>query len=78
MGRVEKLLDKMRANPRTNFTIADLETVAKKHGIRLRKPGDSHVTFEFGREILTVPARRPIKAPYIRRFVALIDEHSNE
>ena len=78
MGRVEKLLDKMRANPRTNFTIADFETVAKKHGRRLRKPGSSHVTFEFKREILAVPARRPIKAPYIRRFVDLIDEHSNE
>jgi predicted RNA binding protein YcfA (HicA-like mRNA interferase family) len=39
------------------------------------KPGGSHVVFEHPRlaEALSVPARRPIKPVYIRRFVALID-----
>lgn len=44
----------------------------------LRQPETSHCTFvrPDGRA-LTVPARRPIKAVYIRAFVKFIDEIAN-
>jgi hypothetical protein len=74
VARVEKTLDKMRANPR-DWRIDQLETVASAFGVRCRKPGGSHVVFEHPAvaEALSVPARRPIKPIYVTRFVRLID-----
>ncbi len=39
------------------------------------KPGGSHVVFEHPAvaEAVSVPARRPIKPVYVRRFVAFIE-----
>lgn len=66
----------MRANPLADWLISDVEAVAKAHGVTVRKPGGSHYTLSHPRvhRILTIPARRPIKAPYIRDFVEFIDE----
>jgi len=74
MPRADKTLDRMRANPR-DWRIGRLEAVAAARGINVRKPGGSHVVFEHPAvsEAVSVPARRPIKPVYIRRFVALID-----
>ena len=73
MTRAEKLLAKMRASPR-DWSIDDLKTLAKRHGIDWRQPGTSHVTFSYpGLPPLTVPAHKPIKPIYILRFVALLD-----
>ena len=74
MPRADKTLDRMRANPR-DWRIGRLEAVAAAHGVNVRKPGGSHVVFEHPAvsEAVSVPARRPIKPVYIRRFVALID-----
>lgn len=75
MSKSAKTLIKMRANP-LDWRIEDLEAIAIKHGIRVRKPGGSHVIFQHDRSILevSVPAHRPIKPVYIRSFLALIDE----
>ena len=74
MTRAGKTLEDMRANPR-DWRIATLEAVAAAHGANVRKPGGSHVVFEHPAlaEALTVPARRPIKPVYVRRFVQWID-----
>ncbi len=74
MTRAGKTLEDMRANPR-DWRIASLEAVALAHGANARKPGGSHVVFEHPAlaEALTVPARRPIKPVYVRRFVQWID-----
>jgi predicted RNA binding protein YcfA (HicA-like mRNA interferase family) len=74
MPRADKTLDRMRANPR-DWRIGRLEAVAAAHGVNVRKPGGSHVVFEHpaASEAVSVPARRPIKPVYIRRFIALID-----
>jgi predicted RNA binding protein YcfA (HicA-like mRNA interferase family) len=74
MTRAGKTLEDMRANPR-DWRIASLEAVALAHGANVRKPGGSHVVFEHPAlaEALTVPARRPIKPVYVRRFVQWID-----
>jgi predicted RNA binding protein YcfA (HicA-like mRNA interferase family) len=68
-----KLLAAMRRNPR-DWQIAQLQTVARQHGIDWRHDKSSHCIFvrEDGRT-LPVPAHRPIKPVYVRRFLGLID-----
>jgi len=74
MARGDKTLASMRANPR-DWRIASLEAVAAASGVNVRKSGGSHVVFEHPglQEALSVPARRPIKAIYVQRFVRFID-----
>jgi hypothetical protein len=65
----------MRANPQADWTIADVERVCG-HGI------DDHAAAPWltlygtdpkSAETLTVPARRPIRAVYIRALLGLVD-----
>ncbi|MEO8964247.1 MAG: type II toxin-antitoxin system HicA family toxin [Gammaproteobacteria bacterium] len=62
MTKVDKLLEKMRNNPR-DWQLAELELIAVRFGFAMRRPGGSHVTFSHPplAEILTVPAHRPVK-----------------
>jgi len=63
----------MRANPR-DWRIEDPKMVADKFSIQYRQHGTSHVVFRHPTAgLLTVPAARPIKPVYIRRFLALLD-----
>lgn len=74
MARAERTLETMRANPR-DWRIASLEAVAAAYRVNVRKSGGSHVVFEHPSvaEALSVPARRPIKPIYFRRFIGLIN-----
>ena len=77
MGQGAKRLTDMRRNPRGDWTIEDVQTVCNEYGIDLQAPGSgSHfkVTHRFLSEILTIPARRPIKPVYVKRFVALVTQ----
>jgi predicted RNA binding protein YcfA (HicA-like mRNA interferase family) len=79
MTRVDKLLEKMRRNPR-DWRIEDLENLAERFGVQVRKPGGSHAIFfhpALGRQ-LSVPAKRPIKPIYITLFIELLDEIAEE
>ena len=62
MTKADKTLDQMRANPR-DWRIADLEAVAKRQGLTVRKPGGSHVIFQKpGCPLeVSIPAHKPIK-----------------
>jgi len=75
MTKADKSLARMRRNPR-DWRISDLEAIARRLGITVRKPAGSHVVFQHPNALLevTVPARRPIKPVYIRQFLALVDE----
>ena len=75
MSSRDKMLARMRENPR-DWRIEDLEALAAHFGLIVRKPGGSHVVFFHSRlpEMLSVPARRPIKPIYVRRFLSMIDE----
>lgn len=78
MGKADKILEKMRDNPR-DWRIDSLKTVARAYGIEWRQPGTSHVTFRHPNgSKLTVPAHRPIKPVYIKRFVRLVEEGVGE
>lgn len=75
MSNINKILKKMKDNPLNNWVINDLETVARHFEISIRKSGGSHVIFQHNKwvEALSVPARRPIKPVYIKRFLSLIE-----
>jgi hypothetical protein len=66
-----KLLEAMLRNP-LNWRIEQLQTVVRQRGIDWRHDGGSHCVFlrKDGRT-LPVPAHRPIKPIYVRKFVAL-------
>ena len=73
--KAAKLLGRMRRNPR-DWRIGDLESLASRHGLEVRKPGGSHAVFfhrTTGRQ-LSVPAKRPVKPVYVEAFIALLDE----
>ena len=73
-----KILGRMRNNP-TDWRIEDLKAVADRLKIEYRQPGTSHVTFRHpSGSKLTVPARRPIKPVYVKKFLELIDEVTHE
>jgi hypothetical protein len=73
-----KILGRMRNNP-MGWRIEDLKNVAARFKIEYRQPGTSHVTFRhpLGAK-LTVPARKPIKPVYVKKFIEMIDEVAHE
>lgn len=74
-----RLLEAMRRNPVGDWTMADVEKLCRGFNITCTPPagGGSHfkVSQPGSRLILTIPARRPVKAVYIRKLVAFVDEH---
>lgn len=73
-----KILRRMRANSKDDWQIGDLETVAKELGLRFSPPTrGSHykVSSHHLPGILVIPARKPIKPPYVKQFVALCKAH---
>ena len=73
----EKLSARMRQNPAGDWTITDIERLCAGLGWRCLPPtgGGSHwkVAAPDGPMILTIPARRPIKAIYIRKLLTMMD-----
>ncbi len=78
MGKAEKTVEKMKRNP-LGWRIEDLQTVAHRYGIEWRHDDGSHCVFvtPTGRT-LPVPAKRPIKPIYIKKFVALVEALAQE
>jgi hypothetical protein len=74
------LLERMRRNSAGDWTIRDVETICRECGLLFR-PGKGtshcHVKHPAAREILTIPARRPIKPVYIRKLVRYIEAHGD-
>ncbi len=73
MANALKILKKMRNNPHGNWRIEDLKVAADSLGIRYGQHGTSHVIFRAKGYTVSVPAARPIKPPYIRQFLEMID-----
>jgi hypothetical protein len=74
MSKRNKLLNQMRNNPKDDWKIDTLKSIADYYGIEYADNGSSHVVFRspIG-EHLTVPARRPIKPIYITLFLDFIE-----
>ena len=75
MNTALKLLQAMRRNPAGDWQMSDLLSLARRYGLNVRSTGGSHHVFSHVQllDTLTVPARRPIKAIYIKQFLLLID-----
>ena len=76
MSQKAKLLAAMKANPRGDWTISDVQSVCAMHGIACRSPSrGSHFTLSHPTIAghLTVPSRRPIKAVYIRLLIDMVE-----
>jgi len=64
----------MKANPR-DWRIDSLKSVADAFRVVYRQPRGSHVIFRHPNgAMLSVPARRPIKRVYVKKFVRLVEE----
>jgi hypothetical protein len=74
------LLERMRRNPAGDWCIGDVEAICREFGLLFR-PGKGtshcHAKHPAAREILTIPARRPIKPVYIRKLVRYIETHGD-
>lgn len=82
MGKVEKILTKMRQNPKGDWVIHDIQIIATHFGLLLRSPkgGSSHMKVRHpksGKSII-IPARRPIKPVYITLLLNFLEEHGYE
>ena len=75
MNTANKLLAAMRQNP-NDWTMAKLLTVANQYGMEVRSTGGSHYVFSHSsvKDSLSVLAHRPIKAIYVKRFMALVNQ----
>jgi hypothetical protein len=72
-----KTIERMRANPRADWQISDVEKACREAGVDCMKPsGGSHFKIgkQHGGRRLTIPARRPIKPVYIVMLVQFLDE----
>jgi hypothetical protein len=72
-----KTIERMRANPRGDWRISDVEKACREGGVSCMRPtGGSHykVGNAGGGRRFTIPARRPIKAIYIMKLVQFLDE----
>jgi hypothetical protein len=67
----------MRRNPAGDWHIRDVEAVCREYGLlfRIGKESHCHAKHPSAREILTIPAHRPIKPVYIRKLVRYIEAH---
>jgi hypothetical protein len=64
----------MKANLH-DWRIESLKSVADALGLIHRQPGSSHVIFRHQNgAMLSIPARRPIKPVYVKKFVRLIED----
>ena len=74
MSKRDKLLEQMKNNPKDNWNIATLKSIADYYGIDYADNGTSHLVFRHPDGAhLTVPAHRPIKPVYIRLFTKFIE-----
>lgn len=72
MNKVTKLREAMKNHP-MGWQIDDLQVVARQQGITWRHEGGSHCVFiRTDGRTLPVPAHRPIKPIYIKKFLRLV------
>ena len=79
MTKADKQLERLRQNPK-NVSFAELCIVVERHGFVVRTVRGSHYQFrhESLPEVLTIPARSPVKPVYVRIVLQLIDRLRGE
>ena len=79
MTKVEKQLERLRQNPK-GVSFEELAAVVEREGFVLRSVRGSHYQFRHPSfsEVLTVPARSPVKPVYVKAVLRLIDRLQEE
>lgn len=74
-----KKQERLRRQPR-DLSFNELRNIAERHGFILRSVNGSHYQFRHGAlpEIVSIPARLPVKPFYIKLVVTLIDRLDEE
>jgi len=78
MAKKKPLLEQMRSNPRNDWQITDVHNLCEEYGVKMDSPSSgSHykIHSDYIYDILIMPAKRPIKAIYIKWLVTYIDVH---
>lgn len=78
MAKKKTLFDKMKSNPKGDWTIENVHTLCEQEGLDIRKPnGGSHHVVSSGHLLgnVTVPYKRPIKQGYIKHLVSYTEAH---
>lgn len=75
MAKIDKIQDRMTNNPQ-GWRIEDVERIASKHNIEVRRPGGSHVIFFHPDHLenISIPDHGKIKQVYIKKFLALVEK----
>lgn len=79
MSRKEKLLERIRSNPK-DVAFDDLDKLLEWAGFvrRAQRSGSSHFIYtKPGCPPLTVPRRNPLKEAYVKQALAFIDEYGD-
>ena len=76
MGKAEKLLKQFQAKSNGDWTTAHIKTLVKAYDLTLRQRGTSHavITNRRGQHV-TIPMHKPIKPPYLKHLLKLIEAH---
>jgi len=76
-AKKRSLFEKMRDNPKGDWTIHDVQKLCRNEGLEFRQGAGSHsvVSSPHLRDSLTVPARKPIKSRYIKEMVGYTLAH---
>lgn len=78
VSNADKILERMRANPKADWRIEDCHVLARRFGVTWDTTGSLATFRSSGGSRITVPARRPIKPIYIKLFVEFIDVQSED
>ena len=74
MSKAGKLLQKMKSNPKADWTPGNVKILCAAYDLTMRQHGTSHAVLTNAKgEHLTVPMHKPIKAFYIKRLVKMIE-----
>ena len=77
MSKFEKDLAKLKQNPK-NVHYKELEKILLRFGFTKRQKGSSHVVFTKGKNVLTVPIKRPfLKFIYVQQALEVIEDIIN-
>lgn len=75
MSRHEKLLEKIRNNPK-NISFETIDNILTRVGFIKRGTGGSHFIYTHPKleQPINIPYNKPIKAIYIKRAISAIEE----
>lgn len=78
MAKSDKRLQKMKNNPR-DWRIEEIQALADSLGIEWIHDGGSHVVFRSPTgSHLSIPSKRPVKPIYIKKFLELVVQVTEE